>query len=424
MSGSRAVARLLLACTLAARSASAASSGNLTWGIPVYVQVQSARLSQISAVSSSFVYEAVVTYAWRDDKLWLSMNDGDAYTAAAAVNSNFTTTKGTFPNTRTFVPFVSTMDLSTVSATSYNKIAWTVEYGALDWTGAPNTVSWCAACYGLTATDDDPTSTDPIIPEPVWVVGVHSFSATFVQTQNLADFPFDTQTAAITITNSLMQAQAMRFVVAPTSVSSTATSLLKLPRDPDGFASTTWVTTVSGAGKDPSKLTLGFVLKRNPTFFVNRFVVPLSLLYTIMVLLLAVAPTARIMSPLTAFGSTVSFLFVTSQSVPQLPYATRLDKFFTMCFFFSFSLFLYNMAVFWRFERIKPAIEKSKTRLVALGAKQATWFEPKVVPAVKKIPKTWDERVAEEKKEELAKKSHRSAPCLSKSREGGRAGVS
>ena len=129
------------------------------------------------------------------------------------------------------------------------------------------------------------------------------------------------------------------------------------------------------------------------------------------------------MAPLVSFGSTVSFLFVSGQSVPQLPYATRLDRFFTLCF-------LCGDEAAARCTRARPPPQepplrssprppqlrvhalhlqrphvaalrapqgrRSKQRNVAIGGKQAVWFEPSGVdPVAKKVPKTYDDLVKE-----------------------------
>ena len=59
-------------------------------------------------------------------------------------------------------------------------------------------------------------------------------------------------------------------------------------------------------------------------------------------------------------------------------------------------LFIYNVLMWLRFERLKAAVEKSKQRNVAIGGKQAVWFEPSGVdPVAKKVPKTYDDLVKE-----------------------------
>jgi hypothetical protein len=77
----------------------------------------------------------------------------------------------------------------------------------------------------------------------------------------------------------------------------------------------------------------------------------------------------RIALPVTAFGSVVSFLFVASNSVPVLPYSTRLDRFFLLCFYCSWFLFLFNVASFVFGDRInKFKTEAAKRRAAAAAA--------------------------------------------------------
>jgi len=52
-------------------------------------------------------------------------------------------------------------------------------------------------------------------------------------------------------------------------------------------------------------------------------------------------------------------MFVASNSVPQLPYSTRLDKFFSLCFFTCFLLFFYHVFMYLMVERMKKAAEEA-----------------------------------------------------------------
>ncbi len=59
------------------------------------------------------------------------------------------------------------------------------------------------------------------------------------------------------------------------------------------------------------------------------------------------------MASFTMIGTVVSFLFVSGQSVPALPYRTRLDNYFTLHFFLAFVVGLYNLFATNRADRLK-----------------------------------------------------------------------
>ena len=68
------------------------------WGIPVYVRVKTSRVMSLNAATSSFIFEGVVQYVWRDDSLFDFAQDGDAYDVTATGNgarSNFSVTTST-----------------------------------------------------------------------------------------------------------------------------------------------------------------------------------------------------------------------------------------------------------------------------------------------------------------------------------------
>jgi len=172
-------------------------------------------------------------------------------------------------------------------------------------------------------------------PTEVWVVGVQRFGGTFLQTQNLRDFPFDTQLAGFTVEASngvtLYQKGDVEFVI-PSGASNTIIPQAGV----DGW-------TVGGAQASPatrvdknlegtySSASFNIKLERIPVVFVQRFVVPLCLIAYFVILSLHFAPTGgttgpRLTFPTAGFGMTVSFLFVAAAQVPILTYSTRLDK--------------------------------------------------------------------------------------------------
>lgn len=60
-----------------------AAAAALNWTIPVFTRAVATRVSSVSAVSSSFLWEGVFTYTWRDDSLGDSCSDGDTYAGTA-----------------------------------------------------------------------------------------------------------------------------------------------------------------------------------------------------------------------------------------------------------------------------------------------------------------------------------------------------
>jgi hypothetical protein len=70
------------------------------------------------------------------------------------------------------------------------------------------------------------------------------------------------------------------------------------------------------------------------------------------------SPASNPPFPQAAFAATVSFTFTAGQSVPQLPYLTRLDKFFLLCFFVEFALGVSSNTAYLVYERLKKAIEE------------------------------------------------------------------
>lgn len=226
------------------------------------------------------------------------------------------------------------IDFQSKLSVSYSVFSLTVVYGQWPaWTGLGN------ATLDVTY---NATSPDGVL-QPVFVVGSHSFAVTFTQPQNLIDFPFDKQAATFSFVNSKSTADNLFFVPAPAMTAPGNASSLYVPNI-DGFFIESTGAAVDTRGPN-SRVTITYNLARNPAFFVNRFVVPLSMVMVMAALFIGVDIERRMMVPLTAFASTVSFLFVSGQSVPQLPYSTRLDRYFQLCFFYAFAIFLYNIAV-------------------------------------------------------------------------------
>ena len=71
---------------------------------------------------------------------------------------------------------------------------------------------------------------------------------------------------------------------------------------------------------------------------------------------------------------TISFLFVSAQQVPVLPYSTRLDRFFLLCFFMCFITFFYNLFSHLVVERFFKHYSEARAR--NKGRVQWCWTTP------------------------------------------------
>jgi hypothetical protein len=169
----------------------------------------------------------------------------------------------------------------------------------------------------------------------VWVVGVQRFGGTFLQTQNLRDFPFDTQLAGFTVEvgNGITMYQTSDFeFVIPSGASSTIIPDAGV----DGWtASGAFALSTVREDKNLksafSQASFNIRLTRIPVVFVQRFVIPLCLIAFFVIGSVYYTPSGgwvgpRFVGPTAGFGMTVSFLFVAAAQVPILTYSTRLDK--------------------------------------------------------------------------------------------------
>lgn len=322
-----------------ALSAASAKPSRPSWNLTVYSRVTSTNVRAVSAKDSSFVYEGTVDLTWRDDSLCngpfspefldpaqikgTPFRSGDTYVAGDDVYSALA-----WPYL-TAGPSIAASLSPLLSATT-NSASFNIDGG---------TPSWIPDAYNKSA---------------CYVTGTLSISATFLAVQQLQDFPFDTQKISFSIIMKPFPVTDMTFDIVPSSN-------LKLALPPDGFAvvasSATVGTKTTASGEDFSRIIVSYTIKRDPTFYVQRFVLPLCLVHIMLIssMVLGTGTTSRHGVPLAAFGSTVSFLFVYAQTVPSLPYQTRLDKFFTLCFLNSFVVMMTGMCAFARWDRFAKA---------------------------------------------------------------------
>jgi len=204
------------------------------------------------------------------------------------------------------------------------------------------------------------------VPGELWVVGTQVVSGSVLQPQLLTDFPFDTQSAQAIIESSAWDTTVLTFQRTPTALADV------LPDFPvDGWSvqgGAAAFTSRKSSHNDLSWSRAAFIvnLQRIPDLFVSRFIAPLCLIMIMMMLSPFFNPGAspalvpRTTPVFSGFGATISFMFVASNSVPQLPYSTRLDKFFMLCFFTCFIVFLFNLWMYLMAERLKKAVEDTR----------------------------------------------------------------
>ena len=353
------------------------------WNISVGISISTPVLRGISATTSSFIYEGTLSWYWRDDSLRKNYEIGDlidsAYGPGPSLYATYNNTNRpqvtaaevaacssacpvVNPGTDVCGPAAAPAQCSGPGQSPWFTRAWRSRVVAVDpATTALNTVATVQyappAWAGVTLSPADSLVA-------AYVVGSEVFSNTFGQAQQLANFPFDVQTLAWSVDLAGFGTTDMVLVL-PTAMASGAAVALPAGT-PDGYtvtASSAAVTAVPSAFGQTSRLTVAYTMARNPAFFINRFILPLCLLFVVTPLSVAMMPpTPGRFIPVTSFAITVSFVFVAGQSVPILPYTTRLDKFFLLCFFTAALCLFYTFVIFCRTERSKKSIQETLKR--------------------------------------------------------------
>lgn len=202
-------------------------------------------------------------------------------------------------------------------------------------------------------------------PPEWWVCFSVEVTATFLDPQNLRDFPFDRQRVVMQLESRAHDVNKMVWQLVPDADE----DMTPLLGQPDGFNISGAVATVDVAyypkiGLASSRANLGLVLDRDPSFFVTSFVQPLSLTMCITILTIALMPVGQV-GPRNAaatggISTTVSWVFVVSNMVPVLPYPTRLHSYLRFCFFVFAAIFVYNSWAFIMLDRFKTQIESAR----------------------------------------------------------------
>ena len=293
----------------------------------VYLDMQIVNLRLVDARQSSFSASGILYYAWRDDTL-VGTADGKPYGPPTAVNNLFA------PN------HVWSNRLGTV--TEQNAL-FVVRPAPPAWTGVDPVASGSEA----------------------WVAYSVEVTATFLQPQNLREFPYDTQTVLMELESRQHSTATMVWQLAPDIYDDLSPSL----GQPDGFniSDVTAAVDVSyypKVGLETSRAKLGLVLDRDPAFFVSSFVQPLSLTMCMTILSIAMLPVGQIGprngAATGGIGTTVSWVFVTSNMVPVLPYPTRLHSYLRFCFFLFAAIFVYNAVAYVALDRYKTQMESAR----------------------------------------------------------------
>jgi len=204
-------------------------------------------------------------------------------------------------------------------------------------------------------------------PLPCFVVGVGTTSGTYSASQDLRNFPSDTHMLSIRYYNQQYAVDDMSFAHASSQESTNLTG--------EGFTLTSTSTQVSSERIADiavfSTVTKTIAITRDSTLYVQRFVVPLTLVHLMLIWshILPINNSARNTSPVAVFAITVSFVFVYGQSLPFFAYQTRFDSFFMLCYFNCFVVNAANLLFVVRWKRYAEAFEatKASTAISNLG---------------------------------------------------------
>ena len=256
---------------------------------------------------------------------------------------------------------------------------WQVSYGPPAWlTSGTRSRAFApfdpaaAVATGASCPGSCPGGVCPAQCPPTWVVGTITLTALQLgQPQQLRNFPMDSQPMNLVLVNKAAANALTGRDVLFRFTDDAVASALPAAGDPDGYTITSVAlgnaTTPEGLGS----IQVQWMLRRIPDFFVNRFIMPMSLVTVGVIMLLGANPAARAMASFTMTGTVVSFLFVSGQSVPQLPYRTRLDNYFSLHFFMAFIMGLYNVYTTNRIDRVKADPWESAVTLCGLLAPAA-----------------------------------------------------
>lgn len=262
----------------------------------------------MSATTSSFIFDGTILYAWQDDSIFDYADDGAPYNIDVGTSSRF------FNGTanRDPYPLVSTTVLNQLAGSAVS--SFSVNYGVPEFVADQLPVNeestWIVGRVvysGLTVMCVAALNTpQPLLPTAAQPLTIALPPLAFPrappspppssQRQQLQDFPMDTQTISLNLFNSNVKAADMRFVTIRETARAFPSTTVNPPTSPDGYnmqdAAVVVGTTVDGN----SALSIQWRLKRIPDFFLNRFILPLSLVSIMLTFLMSANPVSRVLA--------------------------------------------------------------------------------------------------------------------------------
>jgi hypothetical protein len=151
----------------------------------VYVNVFSNSIRKISAVDASFQFDAFVSVAWKDERFNATFID--FMTSYLGDDSN------SYSWAQSLGGFEPSLEFGNAIPVTAVPTSYFMQQGAPSWTGVADS-------------------------ESAWIVSQGRATGTFLQPQSLKDFPFDTQTASVTVQSNKWPSSVLRIVIAPTAV--------------------------------------------------------------------------------------------------------------------------------------------------------------------------------------------------------------
>jgi len=191
-----------------------------------------------------------------------------------------------------------------------------------------------------------------------WIGYQQRWQGDFFALQDLHEFPYDIQTATLRMDS--LQWTSDQCVFLPAKKDSEWLSDLTSPSSYGPFNVIGWnflgsdikygIRHFDVYDLDYATMLVHIDLKRDPSFYLNKLVGGAILLtYMSMLFFVLVAEDAnRMMGALTVFLALISFVFVATSFLPELPYQTRIDNFFSWSFFLVF-LMLFTHAIMYMY---------------------------------------------------------------------------
>lgn len=189
----------------------------------------------------------------------------------------------------------------------------------------------------------------------LWLEYNQRFIGRFGTPLSLQDFPFDEQFARVLLDSAMWPSSQVRFLPYPDFVATLFDSNFEVPEWTFVEGSLTLVDTDYPMDDTYSWLVAAVKLQRSPEYYMFK-VVAGSILLVFMGILcftLSLDTTDRLMGTITVFLALINFMFVTGNSLPKVPYLTRVDAFLSWSFFTVFLMALQH-AIGYLYRESKP----------------------------------------------------------------------